>query len=72
VLARLTRDLGLRPDRRQRVEAILTGIAGEFAHLREEVGPPKFDALVRRWGERQAERWRGGAQGAKEKEPEGP
>lgn len=39
VLKRLTRDLDLRPEQQQQVEAILLETGQEFARLREEVGP---------------------------------
>jgi Spy/CpxP family protein refolding chaperone len=39
LLKRLTRELDLRPDQRQQVEAILREAGQEFAHLREEFGP---------------------------------
>src|SRR5574341_985928 len=44
VLARLTRDLGLRPDQREQVEAALKETAREFARLRGEIGP-RFRAI---------------------------
>ncbi len=39
LLKRLTRELDLRPDQRQQVEAILREAGQEFARLREEIGP---------------------------------
>lgn len=38
-LKRLTRELDLRPDQRQQVEAILRETGQEFTRLREEIGP---------------------------------
>ncbi len=39
VLQRLSRDLSLQPDQRERVQVILRETAQEFARLREEMGP---------------------------------
>jgi Spy/CpxP family protein refolding chaperone len=39
VLKRLTRELDLRPEQQQQVEAILRETGQEFARLREEIGP---------------------------------
>jgi Spy/CpxP family protein refolding chaperone len=39
VLKRLTRELDLRPEQQQQVEAILRETGQEFARLREDVGP---------------------------------
>jgi hypothetical protein len=39
LLRRLTRDLSLRPDQRDRVEAILRESGAEFTKLREEIHP---------------------------------
>ena len=39
VLSRLTKELGLRPEQRQKVEAVLGETGREFAKLREEIGP---------------------------------
>lgn len=38
-LNRLTRELELRPDQRQQVEAVLRETGQEFTRLREEIGP---------------------------------
>jgi Spy/CpxP family protein refolding chaperone len=38
-LKRLTRELELRPDQRQQLEAILRDTGQEFARLREDIGP---------------------------------
>jgi len=35
----LTKELGLRPEQRQKVEAVLDETSHEFAKLREEIGP---------------------------------
>jgi hypothetical protein len=47
VLSRLTKDLDLRPDQRQKVEAALQETSQEFAKLRAEVGP-KFREIRER------------------------
>lgn len=39
VLSRLTKELGLREEQRQRVEAVLQETSQEFAKLRAEIGP---------------------------------
>jgi Spy/CpxP family protein refolding chaperone len=39
ILTRLTRELGLREEQRQRVESILKDAGQEFTRLREEIGP---------------------------------
>jgi len=39
VLKRLTRELDLRPEQQQQVEAILRETGQEFARLREDIGP---------------------------------
>jgi len=39
VLSRLTKELELRSDQRQKVEAVLEEARHEFAKLREEIGP---------------------------------
>jgi hypothetical protein len=39
VLARLTKDLGLRPDQHESVKRILGEVGQEFSRLREEIGP---------------------------------
>jgi len=39
ILSRLTKELGLRPEQRQKVEAVLGETGREFAKLREEIGP---------------------------------
>ena len=44
VLSRLTKELGLRSEQRQKVEAVLEETSQEFAKLREEIGP-KFRDL---------------------------
>lgn len=43
VLKRLTRDLDLRPEQQQQVEAILRETGQEFSRLREEIGPRMRD-----------------------------
>ncbi len=47
LLKRLTRELDLRPDQRQQVEAILGETGQEFARLREEIGPRVRDIRAR-------------------------
>jgi len=44
VLSRLTKELGLRSEQRQKVEAVLEETSQEFSKLREEIGP-KFRDL---------------------------
>jgi len=39
VLSRLTKELDLRSDQRQKVESVLEEARNEFAKLREEIGP---------------------------------
>lgn len=39
IVSRLTKDLDLRPDQRDRVEAVLKNARQEFSRLREEIGP---------------------------------
>ena len=39
ILSRLTKELGLRPEQRQKVEAVLEEAGQEFTKLREEMGP---------------------------------
>ncbi len=39
ILSRLTKELGLSPEQRQKVEAVLEETSQEFAKLREEIGP---------------------------------
>jgi hypothetical protein len=39
VLKRLTKEVGLRPEQQQQVEAILRETGQEFARLREDIGP---------------------------------
>ena len=43
MLKRLTRELDLRPEQQQQVEAILRETGQEFARLREEIGPRMRD-----------------------------
>jgi predicted nucleic acid-binding Zn-ribbon protein len=43
VLSRLTKELDLRSDQRQKVEAVLEEARNEFAKLREEIGPKYRD-----------------------------
>lgn len=43
LVRRLTRELDLRPDQQQQVEAILRETGQEFARLREEIGPRVLD-----------------------------
>lgn len=47
VLRRLTRELGLKPDQRQQVEAILRDTGEEFRRLREEIRPRYREILGR-------------------------
>ena len=47
MLRRLTSELGLRPDQREQVEAILRETGEEFARLREEVRPRFREILAR-------------------------
>ena len=47
LLKRLTRELDLRPDQQQQVEAILREAGQEFARLREEIGPRVRDVRGR-------------------------
>ena len=47
ILSRLTKDLGLRAEQRQKVEAILKETGEEFAELREEIAP-KFGDIRER------------------------
>lgn len=51
ILSRLTKDLGLRAEQRQKVEAVLKETGEEFAKLREEIGP-KFRDIRNRTQER--------------------
>ncbi len=51
VLHRLSRDLDLRPDQRERVEAILRETGQEFAQLREEMRP-RFQEIRERTRDR--------------------
>ncbi len=44
ILSRLNKELGLRPEQRQKVEAVLEETSQGFAKLREEIGP-KFREL---------------------------
>jgi len=44
ILSRLTKELGLRSEQRQKVEAVLEETSQEFSKLREEIGP-KFRDL---------------------------
>lgn len=39
IVSRLTKDLGLRPDQRQKVEAVLQEAGRDFGKLRAEIGP---------------------------------
>ena len=47
ILSRLTKELGLRPEQRQKVEAVLEETGQEFAKLRAEIGP-KFREIRNR------------------------
>ena len=47
VLARLTKDLGLRPDQQESVKGILGEVGQEFSRLREEIGPRFRDIRTR-------------------------
>jgi|MudIll2142460700_1097286.scaffolds.fasta_scaffold02884_6 hypothetical protein len=51
ILSRLTKELGLRPEQRQKVEAVLDETSQEFAKLREEIGP-KFRDIRNRTRDR--------------------
>jgi hypothetical protein len=51
ILSRLTKELGLRPEQRQKVEAVLDETSQEFARLREEIGP-KFRDIRNRTRDR--------------------
>jgi hypothetical protein len=51
MLHRLTRELDLRPEQRERVEAALKETGGEFARLREEMRP-RFQEIRNRSRER--------------------
>jgi len=47
VVARLTKELGLRPEQRQQVEAILKETGQDFTRLREEFGPRFRELRIR-------------------------
>ena len=47
VLARLTKDLSLRPDQQESVKGILGEVGQEFSRLREEIGPRFRDIRTR-------------------------
>jgi len=47
VLARLTKELDLRPEQRQQVESVLKETGQEFARLREEIAPRYRDIRTR-------------------------
>ena len=51
VLARLTKDLALRPDQQESVKRILGEVGLEFSRLREEIGP-RFHEIRARSQER--------------------
>jgi hypothetical protein len=47
VLARLTKELSLRPDQQESVKGILGEVGQEFSRLREEIGPRFRDIRTR-------------------------
>ena len=47
VLARLTKDLGLRPDQQESIKGILGEVEQEFSGLRAEIGPRFRDIRAR-------------------------